>query len=148
MTSGRRRKRKGRIKESKGAEHGEHIRADARHRTPYKTHYPAFSLRYLSGADFSLNSCDQEQKAALAETLRKLSQLRWQDIQASNRHKNGFEKIPQSAIRASIPKHVTEDVTLLAFRFWNFAPMVGYRDEEIFFILWLDPMFKLYDHGS
>jgi hypothetical protein len=30
----------------------------------------------------------------------------------------------------------------------NRAPMVGYRVQAIFYILWLDRDFTLYDHGS
>ena len=44
--------------------------------------------------------------------------------------------------------HLTEDVQrLIAFRFAGNAPMVGYRVQAIFYILWLDRDFTLYDHG-
>jgi hypothetical protein len=46
-----------------------------------------------------------------------------------------------------IPAHVTEDVTLLSFRFHGKAPMVGYRVGRIFHIVWLDHDFAVYSHG-
>jgi hypothetical protein len=42
-----------------------------------------------------------------------------------------------------------EDVSFfLAFRFFDKAPMVGYRKEEVFYVLWLDREFKLYQHSG
>jgi hypothetical protein len=44
--------------------------------------------------------------------------------------------------------HLTEDVQrLIAFRFAGNRPMVGYRVQAIFYLLWLDRDFTLYDHG-
>lgn len=58
----------------------------------------------------------------------------------------GFEKIEPSQVRQSLPSSVTEDVNLIAFRFSGKAPMVGYRDGQVFHVLWLDHDFSLYDH--
>jgi len=116
--------------------------------TPDKAHYPAFSLRYVANGDFSIAKCQKKQKAALTTTMSKLSQMTWAQIDSCGRHESGYERISHDQIRAQIPDHVTEDVNLVSFRFCGKAPMVGYRDEEVFFILWLDPNFKLYDHGS
>ena len=44
---------------------------------------------------------------------------------STHRHGLGCEKIQQSSIRVSIPKRVTPDVTLLAFRFYGKAPIIG-----------------------
>jgi len=51
-------------------------------------------------------------------------------------------------MHAPIPAHVTEDVQrFIAFRFSGRAPMVGYRVQAIFYLLWLDRNFTLYDPG-
>ena len=50
-------------------------------------------------------------------------------------------------MRTGIPHAVTPDVNLLAFRFSDKAPMIGFRRGATFFIVWLDHQFKLYDHG-
>lgn len=106
---------------------------------------PLFSLRYLR-REFSLSDCNQKEKAAFADTLHKLSQMTWAEINTAPRHGSGHEIIARDAIKASIPAHITEDVNLLAFRFYGKAPMVGYRDGSIFYVVWIDPHFKLYDH--
>lgn len=107
---------------------------------------PKFSLEYLD-RDFCLSCCTKDQKAALADRLHELSQLTWQQIMQADRHKQGCETIDRNAIKASIPACITEDVKILAFRFSGLAPMVGFRRNEVFFIVWLDRGFSLYNHG-
>jgi hypothetical protein len=111
-------------------------------------HLPLFSLRYLDLGRYGLAACQQREKAAFADTLDRLSQLSWSELRLSPRHGLGYEQIPRHALRVSLPSHLTEDVQrLIAFRFTGNAPMVGYRVQAIFYILWLDRDFTLYDHG-
>jgi hypothetical protein len=42
--------------------------------------------------------------------------------------KGGSETLPQYRIKQAMPSCITPDVTLLAFRFWDKTPMVGFRD--------------------
>ncbi|TAG95540.1 MAG: hypothetical protein EAZ09_07545 [Oscillatoriales cyanobacterium] len=107
--------------------------------------YPIFSLRYMS-KDFCILDCTKEEKAAFADTLYKLSQMTWSQINSSARHGSGYERIAQTSIKASIPRHITPDVNLIAFRFCAKAPMVGYRERATFFVIWLDRNFSLYEH--
>jgi hypothetical protein len=55
----------------------------------------------------------------------------------------GYEKISKNSIRATIPSHIKDDVIFIAFRFYGKAPMVGYRKDLIFHILWIDRTFTL-----
>ena len=112
----------------------------------YDGESPAFCLRYVD-PEYCITGCSAEQQAAFIRTLRELSQMTWIQIKAAHRHGRGTEKISQDAIRRPIPRHITADETLLAFRFWNRAPMVGYRERDVFRIIWFDPDFSLYDHG-
>ncbi len=106
---------------------------------------PAFCLRYLV-PKYCITQCNEEQKVAFTDTLYELSRLTWIEIRSSGRHGKGAEKIEQTSIKETLPPCITPDVTLLAFRFWGRAPMVGFRDGRIFHIVWLDINFKLYDH--
>ncbi|MDF7658312.1 hypothetical protein PUG81_04970 [Erwiniaceae bacterium L1_54_6] len=112
---------------------------------PAEQRPPEFSLRYLQNG-YCIDSCQQEDKAALADKMFRLSKLTWAQIKQQDRHGLGCEKLTRNTIKAAIPAHVTEDATLLAFRFNGMAPMVGYRREATFFILWLDRSFTLYNH--
>jgi len=106
---------------------------------------PAFCFRHCVRA-YSIESCSTEQKSALADTLWQLTQRTWNDLLGAHRHGAGSEKIARDCIRAPIPASITDDVTLLAFRFHGRAPMVGYRDGRIFHIVWLDHDFSVYSH--
>lgn len=107
---------------------------------------PIFSLVNLR-KDYCLSACNKDEKAAFADTLHQLSQITWNEISSSSRHGLGYERISRNAIRSGIPNHVKEDVNFIAFRFFGKAPMVGYRDENIFHIVWIDRAFSLYNHG-
>jgi len=113
---------------------------------PPDQQYPVFSLRWLPNGEYGLATCTPQEKAAFAQQLYQLSQVTWGQIWCAPRHGVGCEKIAQNAIRTGIPRHVTPDVTLLVFRFDGLKPMVGYRDRAVFYILWLDRNFTLYQH--
>jgi hypothetical protein len=110
------------------------------------TLHPAFCFRYLQNG-WDLATLEQDEKLALVEKIVQIGGLTWQEIQGSHRHGNGHEKIARSSIRPGIPPCVTDDVQLIAFRFHGKAPMVGYRSDKVFYVLWLDRAFTLYDHG-
>ncbi|MFN8715204.1 MAG: hypothetical protein ACK5Z2_20310 [Bacteroidota bacterium] len=108
--------------------------------------YPIFCFKHLHQGEFGVERCDTQDQAALLKRLNKLSQMSWQQINTAQRHGLGWEKISQSSVRAGIPRHVTPDVDLLAFRFSGLAPFVGYRNLAVFHILFIDSKFNLYNH--
>lgn len=107
---------------------------------------PLFCLRHLQDP-YCVTSCERDDKAAFAVMLKRLSSLTWQEITQAHRKGLGFEKIARSAIKAAVPAGITEDVNFIAFRFNGQKPMVGFRDGEVFHIVWLDRDMKLYNHG-
>lgn len=118
--------------------------------TPFNPNHvpPTFSLQYLH-PDYALASCTQEEKAAFADTLWKLSQMTWQQIMQSPRHGRGAEFLDRQGITgAPVPSHITTDVRLIALRFHGKKPMVGYRGKDgvTFFVVFLDRDFTLYSH--
>ncbi|UAA38792.1 hypothetical protein KIH87_19395 [Paraneptunicella aestuarii] len=93
------------------------------------------------------SSLDQEHKAMFSEAIFRRKSLTWNDIKSSDRHGLGTEKIPKTSINAPIPRFKTEDIeNFLVFRYHGKDPMVGYRQKDIFFVLWFDHNFTLYDH--
>ena len=52
---------------------------------PPEQESPLFSLRYMN-KDYSLSQCTKDEKAAFADTLYKLNQLTWSEINACPRH--------------------------------------------------------------
>ena len=108
--------------------------------------HPVFCFRYLH-PNHHLKDCTDGEKVALIERLVLLSKLSWSEIMMSPRHGIGSEKIALASLKTPIPVSFTEDVTfVLAFRFKDKAPFVGYRNRFIFHILFIDRDFTLYDH--
>jgi len=73
--------------------------------------------------------------------------LTWAEIARSPRHGLGYEIIPQEKIKTSLPAHITKDMNIIAFRYHAMSPMLGYRLDRTFHVLFLDRDFTLYDHG-
>jgi hypothetical protein len=116
-------------------------------RVSTEAQHPTFSLTHIQPS-YCLSNCEKQEKAAFADTLHKLSKLTWAQIRIAPKHGCGTEKIARDSIDTGIPVHVTEDVSFfLAFRFDGKKPMVGYRKDEVFHVLWLDRDMTLYDHG-
>lgn len=107
---------------------------------------PIFSLRDLE-KDYCVLKCQQQDKAAFADTLRKISSLTWAQLKSCSRHSFGYEKISRSSIRVAVPERLSDDVNFIAFRFSGMKAMIGYREREIFHILWLDRDYSVYHHG-
>jgi hypothetical protein len=113
----------------------------------YDNKPPIFSLERLIQGDYCFSNLAQKDKAAFAESIFKRRNIPWRDIKSLPRHGLGFEKISKASIKTALPKNITEDFNyFLAFRFSGKKPMVGYRINEIFYVLWFDHDFTLYEH--
>ncbi|MEZ9667437.1 hypothetical protein AB4284_07100 [Vibrio breoganii] len=113
----------------------------------YDERPPVFSLERLQSGGFCLQELDQEGKANFADAIFRRKDKMWKEIKQMPKHGLGFEKIAKSSIKAPIPKFITPDVEhFLAFRYHGKKPMVGYRKNDIFYVLWFDNCFSLYNH--
>ncbi len=136
----------GKIKPLKPAQ-GKHIQVKENVKSTSTNHlHPAFNFKYLDST-YCLRDCTKDERAALSDKIVLLSQMTWGDIQNSNKHASGHEKIARDAIQGSIPGIITEDTNILAFRFDGKKPMVGFRKDKIFYVIWIDRNFTLYNHG-
>jgi hypothetical protein len=115
-------------------------------RPDYNREPPSFCLRYVQ-PDYCITDCSDEDQLAFVKRIRKLSQMTWIDIIQADRHGLGREKIDRKAIKPTIPRYITEDVTFIALRFSGKKPMVGYQRDRTFHIIWFDRDFNVYDHG-
>ena len=114
----------------------------------YHAMHPIFSLERIQPGDFCFSNLETGDKAAFADSIFKRRTLTWEKLKNEDRHKLGSEKINKKSIKATIPKFITEDEqNFLALRFNGLKAMVGYKVNNIFYVLWFDPKFKLYDHS-
>jgi len=113
----------------------------------YNNNIPKFSLEKLQSCKYCFSELDKENKAMFGDSIFKRKSKTWNEINSMRRHALGSEKIAKNSIRAAIPKFVTEDVTnLIAFRYHGTRVMVGYREKDVFYVLWFDHDFTLYKH--
>lgn len=112
--------------------------------------YPVFCLKHLH-RDYDIDSCIRANSKfikSFAKRLKVLSDLTWTQIQLSDRHGHGAEKIAKASINPSVPTSITRDVKdFLSFCFSGTdGRIVGYRDSNIFHIVYIDTDLSVYDH--
>jgi hypothetical protein len=114
-----------------------------------KIDYPLFSFKYLQSVSYP-NCKDLSFFPNFMKRLRDLSELGWTTINTSHRHSYGMEKIPREIIIPQLPKIITPDVQLFAFRaVGNNLPFIGFRDGNIFHILFIETAFgDIYSHSK
>lgn len=113
----------------------------------YNKMVPLFSLERLQSGAYCLSNLEKDDKAAFADSIFKRKNVTWNQVQQMDRHALGYEKISVSSIKIAVPKFITEEQdSLIAFRFNGLKPMVGYRSKNIFYVLWFDHNFTVYDH--
>jgi hypothetical protein len=125
---------KGRIKSPAG--HG---------RDNFDTHRPLFSLASVVSSH-CITICETNDRAAFATKLRNLSQLTWRELKSAPAHGLGYEPIDRDHLRVPIPASLTDDVTIISFRFSGTKAMIGYRVDDVFHILWFDRDYDVYPH--
>lgn len=135
----------GRLKR-KSPSQGTHFKAPESSDPPAQTQPPLFSFEHIAkDGPCSLDACDKDHKAALIDRLTQLSKLTWQQIQQASMHGQGTEQIARSSLKVQLPGFFNDDY-VLAFRFFGKAPMLGFRRDRVFYILFLDPSFKASSH--
>ncbi len=104
---------------------------------------PVFGFCYLASG-FRISDCQQPAKAALADKLQELSQLTWSQIVQAPRTGMGTETIARDSVVPAIPPSVTPDVRLLSWRFGGGSRIIGYREDQVFHVVWVDPNHSVY----
>ena len=103
---------------------------------------PAFSLQHLKRSH-CITKCTTKEQAAFAKKIRILTQMTWAQIKQSHRHKNGTEILAD--LTPKLPSAANGEHAMV-FRFSGMAPMIGFRSDNVFYVVWFDPKMKLYKH--
>jgi hypothetical protein len=86
---------------------------------------------------------------ALARRIYMLSRMPWSQIRQAPSSGLGAEQIPRNRIRRPVPSPVTDDVSFFYSLHYNGKKrFIGYMIGQIFYVLWVDHNFTVYDHGS
>lgn len=91
---------------------------------------------------------DRNDKVALLDILGTLSEKTWGWISRAGKV-HGSEKIPRQQLREHVPECVTDTDDVLSFRVKSKEKyrLLGFRNERILHVLWIDPDGRVYDHG-
>lgn len=112
----------------------------------YNLSSPVFSFVYLQTGR-NLEKMQKEEKIALFDSIVQRSAMTWHEIVFSPRHGLGQEIIKQSSLKVPIPPVVKKDTNIIALRYNGTKPIVGFRDKNIFHVLWIDWDYKVYSHS-
>jgi hypothetical protein len=113
----------------------------------YDQRAPIFSLERIQAGAYCFSALDKEGKAQFAEAIFKRKSLTWGQVKTIDRHGLGLEKIAKHSIKAAMPPFITDEFDdFIALRFNGKSPMVGYRLNDVFYVLWFDHNFTLYNH--
>ena len=110
--------------------------------------YPKFSFEFCFGHGRSVDKSEAEVKKAVFDKLITLSQQTWQDIKGLPREQ-GFEKIDKDSFKAlrSVPVKFEDEDRLDVFRLPSKkGRLIGYVEEDTFFVVWIDTKFDMYNH--
>lgn len=125
---------------------GRHLK-DLKEDSYPKIDHPVFCFRYTH-RKYCVEVLPIEERAELITRIEQISKLTWTEIQLTQKHGFGSEKIKRGSIKPDIPSFVTPDVNhLIAIRYSGFKPIVGFRNKFIFHLLFIDHDYSVYDHG-
>lgn len=106
---------------------------------------PKFSFEFLNG-DYCLSKCESREKSNLASKLHLIGRQTWGDLRRLGRN-NGFEPIPTAQLRCRIPEEFRHETSSIVFHMASNIPVVGFRREDVFYIIAIDRTFSAYSHG-
>lgn len=107
--------------------------------------YPVFCFKHLS----IKSRGDYKFYFNFIERLNKLSNLSWKQINTTQKHGFGTEKLPVEQIKPDLPQFISPDVKeLLVFRAnGDNRPFLGLRTGKIFHIVFIEEKFgDVYNH--
>ena len=107
--------------------------------------YPVFCFKHLQTTPDN----DHKFYSEFVERLKKISNLTWNQINTSDRHSFGTEKMPIEKIIPQLPVFVTPEILhLTVFRAnGDNRPFLGLRRGIVFHIIYIEEQFgKIYKH--
>lgn len=119
----------------------------------YEETKPLFSLEYTTCRGYAVRSCGIQDKAIFLDAIHKRSGLTWKQLR-NERYENGLgweilqNERTNMRLRKMAKKKLTDDVKMWIFRAKpkTIKRIVGHRENQVFYILFLDPNGSLYEH--
>ncbi len=81
---------------------------------------------------------------SFAEAIYRRKDLSWNELMRTNIHGLGCETI-RKGLRVERPE-IANGKKIIAFRFHENKPMVGFMEKDVFYVLWFDRNCDVYNH--
>ena len=108
----------------------------------YQDEPPKFSLQYIQ-PDYCITKCEHNDQLQFIQSMIKRKNIPWKILIASPHEKLGCEVI--RSLKIQTPE-CAEDKSIISFRFSGKKAMIGFRERDVFYILWFDRNFTVYTH--
>lgn len=109
---------------------------------PTDSEHPFICLAHLARG-YCVFDCETQEQAAFAKALRDISRRTWKELKQAPRKGVGFETIYN--VKKELPESAKKK-RIISFRISSVFRMVGYRDQRVFHVLWVDPKGEVYEH--
>lgn len=107
--------------------------------------YPIFCFQYNQNENYTCKALDGQKAHALLQKLDKWGKTPWAVVQSGDRKGIGHEIISSNSIKVSIPE-IAKKQKILSTRFHGDCRLLGFRENSIFHILWIDHDLSVYSH--
>lgn len=104
---------------------------------------PKFSLQYVQ-SKYCINRCTKDEKCDFVNAMYKRKDHSWKKLFIEPHDKLGLEII-KKGLKVTCPE-CASGKELLSLRFSGKKPMVGFRERDVFYVLWFDRDFSVYQH--
>jgi len=106
---------------------------------------PWFSLEHVQPG-YCVTDCQQQEKAACLDKLRRLARMTWTQIKLSDRQGMSFEIIAASSMKVPLPAVIPRDGIRSTYFNGKNCRLVGFREGQVFHIVWIDRDLSTYRH--
>ena len=101
---------------------------------------PYFDFQYLNRKN--IKNIEKQDWEQFTKKLRVLKEIKWNEININSRKETGYESIPTKQAKTSINPFDRDKIDV--FRFSPKGRFLGYRKEDSFYIVEIDPKHKAY----
>ena len=125
-----------------------HVKDQAEAKKAVNNRYPKFSFEFCFGSKRGINHASVNTKKVTLEKMILLSQNTWHEIKELPREQS-FEKIKKSSFNSlpGLPDKFKGIEKIDVFRLPSkVGRLIGYIEEDTFFVVWIDTKFDMYDH--
>lgn len=104
---------------------------------------PVFSFRYLDNK--LIKNLKVKDWSEFIFKIKKLESIEWACIQTdSYKNGHGCEYIPRKQFHFNVPDEFMDKEKFAVFRYTQKGRIIGYRDERVFYVLWIDTKHESY----